>query len=219
MFENLRQAFREAVDNFKEELNRDEVPEVVDGLLHQMQEEVTDAKAQLHTLEMQIKKALQLAEMEEKEIATCRRREEMAQKIGDEDTAKVAAEFAEKHEKRKKIQEQKALALREELEMKRGEVEEMLATLKEARAKRSSLAATSGRASARNSLSGADDLFAKLDEMAEKIEGVDHQREAEEELLAELGELDSSPPPPPRPSPEEEAEARLRELKRMMGEE
>ena len=66
MFENLRQAFKEAVDNFKDELNRDDVPEVVDGLLRQMQEEVTDAQAHAHTLEAQIKKALQLAELEEK---------------------------------------------------------------------------------------------------------------------------------------------------------
>ncbi len=219
MFDNLRHAFREAVDNFKEELNRDEVPEVVDGLLRQMQEEVTDAKAQLHTLEEQIKKALQLAEMEAKEVATCRRREEMARKIGDEDTARVAEEFAEKHERRQTIQEQKALALKEELEMKRGEVEEMLATLKEARASRSSLAATSGRASARSSLSGADELFEKLDQMAEKIEGADHQRAAEEELRAELGEESSPPPSSPGRSLDEEAEARLRELKRMMGKE
>ena len=46
MFENLRNAFREAVENFNKELNRDEVPDVVDGLLRQMHEEVTDAKLQ-----------------------------------------------------------------------------------------------------------------------------------------------------------------------------
>ena len=218
MFENLRQAFKEAADNFKEELNRDEVPEVVDGLLRQMQEEVTDAQAQTHTLEAQIKKALQLAEMEEKEVATCRRRESMAQKIGDSEPPGVAADFAEKHEKRKAIQEHKALALREELEMKRSEVQEMMAQFKEAKAKRESLSATSGRATARNSMSEADDLFSQLDRMAEKIEGGDRQRMAEEELLSELGSLDSSSPPR-RPSPEEDAELRLQELKRRMGEE
>ena len=49
MFENLRNAFREALDNFNKELNRDDVPDVVDGLLRQMHEEATDAKAQLHS--------------------------------------------------------------------------------------------------------------------------------------------------------------------------
>jgi len=218
MFENLRNAFREAVDNFNKELNRDQVPDVVDGLLRQMHEEATDAKAQLYTLEEQIKKAIQLSEMEEKEAKTCRRREEMARRIGDEETASVAAEYAEKHDKRREIQARKALALREELELKRGEVEDMMVKLKEAKAKRESLSATSGRAGARNSLGAAADLFSELDRMAEKIEDADHQREAEEDLLSEFGHLDSSPPPR-GPSPEEEAEARLRELKRRMGKE
>ena len=216
MFENLRNAFREAVDNFNKELGRDDVPELVDGLLRQMHEEVTDTKAQLFTLEEQIKKAIQLSEMEGKEAATCRRREEMARKIGDEDTAGVAAEFAEKHEKRKEIQARKALALREELELKRGEVTDMIAKLKEAKVKRASLTATQGRTDAMNALGGASDLFGELDRMAEKIEGTDHQREAEEDLLAEFGEMDSTSPFR-GPSPEEEAEARLQELKRRMG--
>ena len=60
-------------------------------------------------------------------------------------------------------------------------------------------------------------LLDELDRMAEKIEGVDHQREAEEDLLEEFGELES--PPPHRGMSEDElAEARLRELKRRMGE-
>jgi phage shock protein A len=218
MFENLRNAFREAVDNFNKELGRDDVPDVVDALLRQMHEEVTDSKAQVFTLEEQIKKAIQLSEMEEREAATCRRREEMARKIGDDETADVAAEYANKHERRREIQARKALALREELEQKRGEVEDMMVKLKEAKAKRESLSATSGRAEARNAIGGAADLFDELDRMAEKIDGVDQQREAEEELLSEFGDLESSPSPR-GPSPEELAEARLRELKRRMGEE
>lgn len=218
MFENLRQAFREAVDNFKEELNRDEVPEIVDGLLRQMEEELTDAQAQTHTLEEQVRKALQLAEMEGKEAATCRRRETMARKIGDEETAQVAAEFAVKHEKSKRIQEQKALALRDELEMKRGEIETMLLQFKEAKSRRASLSSTAGRADARNSISEADDLFAQLDRIAEEIDGEDYRREAEREVMSDLNDHRSSPPPR-GPSPEEEAEAKLRELKRLMGKE
>ncbi|MFO8175712.1 MAG: PspA/IM30 family protein [Gemmatimonadota bacterium] len=218
MFQNLRDAFKEAVENFKEELNRDQVPEVVDGLLRQMREELTDAQAHLHTLEGQIRKALQMVEMEEKEMATCRRREAMARKIGDEETARVAGEYEEKHRKRKVIQENKALALREEMEMKKGEIREMMAQFKEAKAKRETLTATLGRAQARSSMTDSDDLFAEMDRMAERIEGADGRRKAEEDLLAELGESESS-----ReswgPTPEELAEARLRELKRRMGEE
>jgi hypothetical protein len=156
--------------------------------------------------------------MEEKEALTCRRREALARKIGDEETATVAAEFAVKHDKRREIQAKKALALRAELELKRGEVEDMMVQLKEAKTKRESLTATKGRADARNAIGGASDLFDELDRMAEKIEGVDHQREAEEELLSEFGELES-PTRSRGPSQEEVAEIRLRELKRLMGEE
>lgn len=216
MFENLRHAFREAIDNFKEELSRDEVPEVVDGLLRQMHREVTDAKAHLSALEDQIKKALELAELEEREVQTCIRREAMARRIGDEETAGIAADYARKHEKRKAIQERKALALREELEMRRGEVEDMLGKLKEAQSRRQELSATAGRTEAHRSLGESDDLFAELDRMADKIEGADREREAEEDLLSELGDLEAAPPPR-RQSPELEAEARLRELKRRMG--
>lgn len=218
MFQNLRDAFKEAVENFKEELHRDQVPEVVDGLLRQMQEELTDAQAHLHTLEAQIKRSLQLVEMEEKEIATCRRREAMANKIGDEETARVALEYEAKHRKRKVIQENKALALREEMELKRGEIREMMAHFKEAKAKRETLSATLGRAQARNAMTDSDDLFAEMDRMAEKIEGAHHRSKAEEDLLAELGEMESSWESN-GPTPEELAEARLRELKRRMGEE
>jgi hypothetical protein len=216
MFANLRRAFREAIDNFNEELSRDEVPELVDGLLRQMRQEVTDAKAHLLTLEDQIRQAERQAELEGKEVETCLRRETMARRIGDAETAGIAADFARKHEKRRIIQERKALALREELELKRGEAEDMLAQLKEARSRRQELSATAGRAEAHRSLGGSDDLFAELDRMAEKIEGVDRQREAEEDLLSELHDHDF-PPPPRRPPPEVEAEARLRELKRRMG--
>ena len=216
MFENLRQAFREAVHNFKEELNRDEVPEVVDGLLRQMHREVTDAKANLSTLEDQIGEASRQAELESKEVETCLRREAMARRIGDNETAEIAVEFARKHEKRKMILERKALALREELEMKRGEVEDMITQLKEAQVRRQELSATAGRAEARKSLGASDALFAELERMAEKIEGMDRQREAEEDLLAELDDLVSAPPPR-RPSPEVEADIRLKELKRRMG--
>ncbi len=218
MFENLRRAFREAVDNFKTELDRDEIPEVVDSLLRQMHQETTETQAQVHSLEEQLKRALQLAELEAGEVATCRRRESLAKRIGDEETARVAVEFAEKHERRKVVQERKALALREELEMKRGEVEDMLEKLKEARAKRDSLSATAGRTSARGSISESDDLFAELDRMADQIHGADHQRVAEDDLMAELDALDS-PSSAPTISPEEDAEARLRELKRRMGKE
>lgn len=223
MFEDLRAAFREAVDNFNKELNRDQVPEVVDKLLKGMVDEIADAKAHTADLESQIGATLQRAEKEKAEGQTCRRREQMAREIGDNETADVAADFAAKHEEHQRLLEQKAVALQQELEFRRKELDGMMAKVKEAKAKRGSLSATAGRAGARESLSAADDLFSELDRMAEKIEGERNRGEAAEAI----GDLDLEGTVDPdydihldeESSPREEldVDAALAELKRRMG--
>lgn len=219
MFENLRAAFREAVENFKEELGRDEVPEAVDRLLNGMRDEVTEAKTRLHDLETGIRRALVEAEREKEEERTCLRREEMARKIGDEETARVAAEFRRKHAKRREVLEGKAVALQRELEVRKAEIEEMLEQIKVAQKRRDALAAEVGRSSARDSIRGAHDLFDELDRMAEKM-GDESRREEAEDILGDLGSAGGSDyridvDAPSRP--EVDVDARLAELKRRMG--
>ena len=87
MFENLRDAFREAISNFKEELERDRVPESVDRLLVGMRDEVTSAKVQVRELEDQLEKARAQADRERREAETARRRGRMARDIADDETA------------------------------------------------------------------------------------------------------------------------------------
>lgn len=222
MFEKLKQAFREAVDNFKEELDRDHVPENVDRLVRAMYQEVTDAKVYVGKLEGEIQKALRAAEAEKKEAATCRRRQGMADRIGDHETARVAGEFAEKHERRRQVLEQKALAMKEELDVRTAEVDEMLTQIQQARERRDSLAAAAGRTQARSSLDDAEDLFDQLDRMAEKIGDEEREGAASRDLDGGLdmdaeefdAELGSRGPPPAQ-----EIDQRLRELKRRMGRE
>lgn len=217
MFENLRDAFREAIDNFNKELSRDQVPESVDKLLLGMRDEVADAKARMGELESQIAKALAESEREKKAAETARRREGMARKIEDTETAEVAARYATKHEERQRLLEQKSLALKQELDFLEREYEEMLEKFKDAKAKREALAATAGRSGARSSMQEADDLFAELDRMAAKIGGEESRAEAAQ-AFDELDlhvDVDSPPPPPP----DIDYDARLEELKRRMGEE
>jgi len=224
MFENLRRAFKEAVDNFKEELDRDAVPETVDRLLRQMTQEAIDAKAYVSRLEDDIEKALKAAESEKKEVVTCRRREKMAVSIGDEETATLARSYAEKHEARQHVLERKALALKEESALRRGEVTEMVEAIKDARQNRDALSAQAGRSGARDSISAADELFDKLDHMEEKLEDQDHMREAsaevdgdsyrEGDLRIRFDKLQDD-----RAAKEAVAEDRLEELKRRMGRE
>ena len=223
MFDDLRNAFREAVDNFKRELSRDDVPEAVDRLLVGMRDEAAGAKARVKRLEEELETTRRQVERETQEEATCRRREEMARRIGDEDTARVAGQYREKHARRREVLEGKAAALAEELELGRAEVEEMLVKLKEARDRRATLSASAGRTGARESIRESDDLFAELDRMAERIADEDRRGDAAAEVGADedagwdSGGIDLDADAPPRPTVD--VDARLEELKRRMGRE
>jgi hypothetical protein len=217
MFDNLRQAFREAVDNFKEELGRDDIPEAVSRLLREMKREAADTKAEIRRLDEAVSGAMKEAKREEGEAKTCRRREKLANDISDEETARVAREYAEKHEHRQSVLEHKALALKEELDMREAEFLEMIEAIKDAEKNRDTLTATAGRASARNSLEN-DDLFSQMDRIAQEIGDDDDQRKASEEiddLMDDRLDHFSSPPDPP----EIDVDARLEALKRAMGKE
>lgn len=232
MFENLRRAFADAVSNFKDEIGRDDVPEAVDELLRGMVSEVTDAKAYAKKLEGQIEQADAKILKQKKGAETARRREVLAKKIGDEETARVALEFAEKHERILEVLEQKASALRDELRVQETEVTGMMAQLKTARADRDRLTATAGLSQTRGTLGEADDLFAQMDRMAEKIEGTQSEADAARELDdLDLGSSSRPSTPTPDPNLEEQFEiledgpreidfdAALQELKRRMGKE
>ncbi len=222
MFDNLRQAFREAVSNFKEEIRREDVPETVDALLRGMKAEVTDKRAYIRGLESELEQTRLKVAREKSNTETALRRQKLARDIGDEDTAQVAGEYAEKHVRSLTVLEQKAEALEEELKVRRAEAEEMMAQLKAAAADRDKLVAQAGRSQTRRSLGEADDLFSELDRMAEKIEGTDAEAQAAQELGEDLGT--SAPVDPDledqfqalEREPELDVDARLEELKRRM---
>ena len=222
MFEDLRRAFREGIDNFNKELNREHVPETVDKLIKGMIDEITDAKSGLGELENQIKKALIESEKEKGEAQTARRREQMANEIGDAETAMIAASFAEKHEQHQTVLEQKALALKAEFEFREAGIEEMMSKIKEAKTKRESISATAGRTGARESISAADDLFSELDRMSDKIDGEKAKGDAADTFSEiDLGGTDSDTHIDMNDAPraEPDFDAALEELKRRMGKE
>ena len=109
---------------------------------------------------------------------------------------------------------QRSLALAEEVTLRRGEVDEMLEKVKEARARRDALAAETGRTGARESIRGADDLFAELDRMAERIGDTDAEASAAREM--DDFDLRVDPDAPVR-RPQVDYDAALEELKRRMG--
>ncbi len=207
MFAKLRDAFREAVDNFKTELHREQIPETVDGLLAGMYREATDAKAYVGKLEADLAAARERARRELEEAEVCHRRRRQAERIGDDETVRVAGEFAKKHEERARVLEGKAEAILRELTVCRSDVDDMLEQIKVARLKSESLGATAGRTGARETLGKADDLFRDFDRMGEKVSGT----ESEAEAAAAFDREFSSPS-----SREEDLGERLAELKRRM---
>jgi len=222
MFEDLRAAFREALDNFNKELRRENVSETADRLLLGMKSEIVDEKARVRDLESELDRALSEARREKELGATCRRREKMALAIGDEETATVAAQHAVKHEGHNALLDRKAATLREELEFRRKNVDEMIEQFSTAKQKRDELSATAGRAGARKTFTEADDLFGELDRMAEKIDGERRRGEAAEalgDLDLDGGESDNhvNLDDPPRAEPELDVDSALAELKRRMG--
>jgi phage shock protein A len=212
MFENLRNAFKEAVENFNKELERDQIPETVDRLLVGMRTEMADAQASVRELEDQIAKTQREIEREKSEVSTARRRGKMAADIDDTETAGIAEQYAAKHEERLHLLEQKAVALQNELDFQRKEVGSMMEKFKEAKAKRDALGATAGRTEARSSIKGADDLFSELDRMAEKINEDAGRSDAEAEFDPTDLHVDVDAPT----RREIDADAALEELKRRM---
>jgi hypothetical protein len=214
MFDALRQAFREAVDNFRTELNRDAVPETADRLIRAMEKELVEARLILDRLAADVEETRRQVEEEDTQLRACLRREAQARNIGDAETEQVARDFAQRHLQRKDVLEDKLRVLERERSDRVQEVEGMLNELKGAQVRRAGMTASAGRAGARERLQEADDLFSDLDRMAERIGDLGHQADA----AAAMDDLGGAPRRD-RPSPEDreaEAEARLRILKERM---
>ncbi len=99
MFDDLRAAFSEALDNFNKELSRDQLPETVDKLLVSMKNEIADETAHVAGVEAQLEKTLVEIERVREQGETARRREEMARNIDDVETVTLAAQYAARHER------------------------------------------------------------------------------------------------------------------------
>jgi len=133
MFDELRAAFREALENFNKELSRDNVSETADRLLIGMKREIVDEKAAVAGVEAELEKTRAAITRLSSEAATARRREEMARGIDDEETVRLAAEFATKAEAHIAVLKKKEEALAEEFAFRQRTVEEMFARFNEAK--------------------------------------------------------------------------------------
>lgn len=128
MFEEWKQAWRDAVANFWRELD-EAGPGIGSERISAMRRDARAARTELERVEEELRRArAQLAE-ERKAEEDCRRREGLARGIGDEETARIAAEYAARHAERAAVLDAKVWAVEAELAMRRRDVEEMEAAL------------------------------------------------------------------------------------------
>jgi hypothetical protein len=131
MFEEWRRVWRETVENFQQEL--DEAGESApDGSRQSaMRHDVNTARADLKKLEADLARADRLAKEERSSENDCLRRRALAEKINDPETARLAAEFAERHAARAVILERKVEILDVERAMRLQDLNAMESALSE----------------------------------------------------------------------------------------
>lgn len=127
MFEEFRQAWREAVSNFWREVRADEAES---GAVYR---EVGRARTQLERLDAEIGETARRLKEEREQAAVCDRRERMAREIGDLETARVAGEYGARHRERAGVLERKLEALEAERTLCRRDLDEMERALQDGR--------------------------------------------------------------------------------------
>jgi phage shock protein A len=211
MFEDLQRLFRESVAAFRSELEKREPEDEVAHLLGSMRRELVEARALLPKLQEQLDRARAGLAEEREHLERTERRGTLARQINDEETVRIAGEFAARHRERVVVLEQKITAVEAELALRSREAEEMKRQYQEADANRLELVARLRRAGSQQRIrSVADEAvhsFSEWDRMAEKMD-------SSQAYVDALEELDESSPPPPPPS---DVEEKLRELKKRMG--
>jgi hypothetical protein len=180
-------SFRKSLEDL---MNRATPPEERRTIVARMRDTLIQAKASLNDLRDGLAKTRRQLEIEERELATVRRRKDLANGINDRETVEIATRFEETHAKRVEIVRQKLSAQEAELAMAEREVETMSAELKAAAA-----GTGAGAPSAPSIDPGVDPDSADAD-LREEIDSLRRSRD--------------------RSAREADAERRLEELKRRM---
>lgn len=214
MLSDIRRIFRRSLDAFWAEVRAREPEDQVAELLLAMRREMVAAKATISEQEEALARTAGDLERERQALAECDRRRALADRIRDQETARIAGEFAVRHRERVIVLERRFEAAQAELTLRRREADEMRTKYQHADANRFALLAQLRQAQRRgrdSPLSADNDAFDDLARMAERVE-------YESGAVDALGEIED------RPSAEkgdaaQEVEERLRMLKRQLNRE
>ena len=133
MFEDWKKAWQEAVSNFQKELE-DEDDQGTPTQIAAMRRDLQAARRALDRLQVELTQSQRELAEEERQEQQCRRRGELAAGIGDQETVRVATEWAERHAQRARILRQKTEVLQAELGMRSEDFAGMEAQLNQASA-------------------------------------------------------------------------------------
>jgi hypothetical protein len=126
MFEDWKQAWRQAVENFQREAGVEGAPPRVRA----MERELTSASGALLKLDTEIIRTTRDLEKERDAEQVCRRRGALARDVGDDETVRVAEEFAARHAERAAVLERKLDVLGDERALLARDVDAMRQTMK-----------------------------------------------------------------------------------------
>lgn len=221
MFKKLKEAIDGALSALE---GRTDAAGDVDELLAGMREELIQARSALPRFEQGLEKLQRLQAQERRRAEDCVRRAGQAREIDDQETLRLAVEYAERHQERVRVYGEKIEAAKAELALQRRTVSEMTEQLKSAMTHRDVLKVRSRRSRTTEALRGGGDTAAdRFDRMADDIEEEAARAEAARDLDEEFGgDFDRGYAPPPRAGridPDELADLQLEELKRRMSEE
>jgi hypothetical protein len=126
MFQDWKEAWRQAVENFRREIGEDLAAAGEGGPRSRvMHRELTAARDAFARLEAEILRTQRDSAAERESEAVCRRREAQARVIGDHETLRIAVEFAVRHAERAAVFERKADVLTAERDLLRKDLDSM----------------------------------------------------------------------------------------------
>jgi hypothetical protein len=131
MFEELRRAWREAMANFRAELHGLD-PADAGRQVAAMRRDVEAARELLRRLDRDLAATRGEADGERAAHGECLRREALARLAGEQETAAIAAEFAERHRRRADVLGRKLDALTDERDLRQEELTAMESAFREA---------------------------------------------------------------------------------------
>lgn len=125
MFDEVRRAWRQAVENFWREIEGGDSPG------RAVYREVGRVRSQLEDLDDANRSTRHRLAEELDHAAACARRERLARSIGDAETSRIAAEYRHRHQERADVLGQKLSALEAEKRLWVRDLEEMEKALQE----------------------------------------------------------------------------------------